>query len=327
MVEFFSLLGFPARLAGRGLLAFRYVSNRGATAQVVSDYGDKRFGKSVRYRPWLMIDVKELEELEELINDGTDTQVESWRVSQLSVCGMIAIIGALVASAGVTALQLPGLEDCHFVARGTFVMSLLLSLLSVFFSGLQQSSFGRASEPNDIRKWLTSDTQWDPATMRTRRQSSMVAHMILQSPFEVVVMSITLYIVGMGTYLGSSWKHDLQLSTGSEGNRAVLLAFIIPTVFVLLMYGHMMGLKDREMVKTRDFDEKQIAVANTKLHVSSEDDLEAVQHVQINSTKTPGLTEVEDLRVALKEAAEAHRRAARADEEVANRYERLLMSR
>src|SRR5689334_23160770 len=95
MVELFSLLGFPARVAGRALLIFRYISNRGATTTVTSDYGEKRFGKSVRFRPWLMIDVKELEELEDLVNDGSDAQVEAWRVSQLSVCGMIAIIVSL----------------------------------------------------------------------------------------------------------------------------------------------------------------------------------------------------------------------------------------
>ena len=39
-----------------------------------------------------MVDMTELEAMEELINHGTDAQVEAWRVSQLSVCGMIAII-------------------------------------------------------------------------------------------------------------------------------------------------------------------------------------------------------------------------------------------
>jgi hypothetical protein len=92
MVELFSFVGFPARVAGRALLVSRYISNRGALVRVTSDYGERRFGKSVKYRPWIMIDVMDLELLDELINNGTDAQVEAWRVSQLSVCGMIAII-------------------------------------------------------------------------------------------------------------------------------------------------------------------------------------------------------------------------------------------
>ncbi|KAF2467371.1 uncharacterized protein BDR25DRAFT_183327, partial [Lindgomyces ingoldianus] len=265
MVELFSLLGFPARVAGRALLAFRYISGRVSTVRVKSEYAERRFGKSVRWRPWLMIDVKELEALEELINRGSDAQVESWRVSQLSVCGMIAIIGALVAQAGLTALQLPSLEDVHYVARAVFTMSLILSLLAVFFSGLQQSSFGRASEPKDLRLWLSSGVRWDEANMKGELQSSMVAHMILQAPFEIVVMSITLFVVGFGVYLGSSWKAGLKLNEGSQGNRAVLIAFVVPTVFVLLMYGHMMGLKDRELGQMGDLDDTQVTSADLKL--------------------------------------------------------------
>ncbi|KAF2108806.1 hypothetical protein BDV96DRAFT_503734 [Lophiotrema nucula] len=329
MVELFSFLGFPARVAGRALLAFRYVSNRGATAKVTGDYAELRFGRTVRWRPWLMIDVKELEETEELINRGTDAQVESWRVSQLSVCGMIAIIGALVASAGVTALQLPGLEDCHFVARGTFVMSLILSLMSVFFSGLQQSSFGRASEARDLRLWLASGGFWNDKTLKTELRSSMVAHMILQAPFEIVVMSITLFVVGLGTYLGSSWKLDLPLTTGKDGNRAVLIAFIIPTVFVLLMYGHMMGLKDRELVKAADVCDAQMMAEQMKSKVSSSGDVEAIAHQEVDNAilaKSTGVvvSELSSLREALQAAADAQRKCAQANEEVARQYERLL---
>lgn len=91
-VEIFSFLGFPARLAGRALLLYRYITSGVLLHPRVTSYGERRFGKNVRWRPWVLIDVPELEELDELINRGTDAQVESWRMGQLSVCGMIAII-------------------------------------------------------------------------------------------------------------------------------------------------------------------------------------------------------------------------------------------
>lgn len=200
-------------------------------------------------------------------------------------------------------------------------MSLILSLLSVFFSGLQQSSFGRALETKDIRKWLTSGARWDPVKLRTHFESSAVAHMILQAPFEIVVMSIMLFIIGMGTCLGSSWHKDLPLATGSYSNRAILIAFIIPTIFVLLMYGHMMGLKDRENLKMLDFNELRLAGAKAKL----KDGSPIVNEANLRNLEGAA-REMQGLRSALKEAAEARRRSARADEEVASRYERLLMS-
>jgi hypothetical protein len=202
-------------------------------------------------------------------------------------------------------------------------MSLILSLLSVFFSGLQQSSFGRASESKDLRRWLSSGTIWNAEKMKNEYRSSMVAHMILQAPFEIVVMSITLFVVGLGTYLGSSWKANLKLTEGSEGNRAVLIAFIIPTVFVLLMYGHMMGLKDRELAKTAAVDDVQIMSEHFKSKGSSSGDVEAATQRELNYmsyTNSVG----SELKLALKEAAEAQRRCAKANEEVARQYERLL---
>ncbi|KAF2258120.1 hypothetical protein CC78DRAFT_146173 [Lojkania enalia] len=329
MVELFSLLGFPARVGGRALLASRYISSGFTTVRVTSEYAEQRFGRSVRWRPWLMIDVQELEEIEELINKGSDAQLESWRVSQLSVCGMIAIIGALVAQAGLTALQLPSLEDVHYIARGAFIMSIILSLMAVFFSGLQQSSFGRASDPREQRLWLSSSVRWNEAKMKAELRSSIVAHMILQAPFEIVVMSITLFVVGFGVYLGSSWKAGLKLNEGDQGNRAVLIAYIIPTAFTLLMYGHMMGLKDRELRKTGEVDIVQEMSADLKLEGSPANFVYVGG--QRESKRFDSMPNTEDmnvrfdgLRMALKEAAEAHRRSAKADEEVARQYERLL---
>ena len=59
-----------------------------------------------------MIDMTELEAMEDLINQGSDAQVEAWRVSQLSVCGMIAIIVELLFSI----FSLEGSSRCVVVA-------------------------------------------------------------------------------------------------------------------------------------------------------------------------------------------------------------------
>jgi len=166
--------------------------------------------------------------------------------------------------------------------------------------------------------------------MKTEYRSSMVAHIILQAPSEIVVMSITLFVVGLGTYLGSSWKANLRLTEGSEGNRAVLIAFIIPTLFLLLMYGHMMGLKDRELAKTGAVDDVQM-MSELKPAGNSSGDIEAatqqqLSHMNCTSSVGNGGAALAELRLALKEAAEAQRQCAKANEEVARQYERLLAS-
>ena len=92
MAEPFSAIGAPARIAGRVPLVARYISGGFFTLRGSSSYATARFGKSYRWRPWLPLDIKDLETLEELINTGSDMQIAAFRTSQLSVCGMIAII-------------------------------------------------------------------------------------------------------------------------------------------------------------------------------------------------------------------------------------------
>jgi hypothetical protein len=206
-------------------------------------------------------------------------------------------------------------------------MSLVLSILAVFFSGLQQSSFGRANDAKDLRRWLTGGVRWNEDNTKTELQSSMVAHMILQAPFEIVTMSITLFVVGLGVYLGSSWKEGLPLNTGSNGNRAVLIAFVIPTVFVLLMYGHMMGLKDRELERADELSDIQVTKRVPKIEGDLAEDLEAGDQQKENGVSLVDGAGLKELAFALKETAEAHRKCARADEEIARQYERLVRSR
>lgn len=92
MAELFSAIGAPARIAGRVPLVARYISSGFSTLRGSSSYATARFGMSYRWRPWLLLDIKDLETLEELINTGSDTQIAAFRTSQLSACGMIAIV-------------------------------------------------------------------------------------------------------------------------------------------------------------------------------------------------------------------------------------------
>ena len=229
----------------------------------------------------------------------------------------------------MTALQLPGLENTHYLARGCFVMCLILSFMSVFFSGLQQASFGQQMETNDLRLWLASGWYMNEKSQAMELRSSSVAHMILEAPFEVVIMSITLFTVGMGTYLGSSWERDLPLSTGSQGNRAVLIAFLISTIFVLVMYGHMLGYKDLELIKTANA-RRASSIAYQPALAKAVSDSEAC--TENGSVKGDDIGEqvnnidLSALRKALEVAADAQRKCAQANIEIVKQYESVLRS-
>lgn len=89
MTEYFSAIGFPARVLGKLPLLVRYASTAGRKP---SDYGIARYGPSYRFRLWLRLDAAELEGIEELINFGSDGNIEAFRASHLATSGTTAVV-------------------------------------------------------------------------------------------------------------------------------------------------------------------------------------------------------------------------------------------
>jgi hypothetical protein len=95
-VKIFSAIGTPARLSARTLFLPRYCLDNFTSLRAWprNKYARERFGPTFRWRLWLLFDCKELEELEVLINSGSDeelwkmrdTQLESFRLVALVVC-------------------------------------------------------------------------------------------------------------------------------------------------------------------------------------------------------------------------------------------------
>jgi hypothetical protein len=154
----------------------------------------------------------------------------------------------------ITALTLPFLGDTHYIARGLFTVSVALSILAIFFTCLQQRTLGFIQRPSELKAWLSNGILYKNASGKRVFQSSMVTHQLLQAPFEVLGIAITLFMVALGMYFGSAYTRNLALNShGGEGagvaNRGVLGAFVAGTAFATLMFGQLLGGKDREMVK------------------------------------------------------------------------------
>ena len=91
MSSLFALIGFPARILGRTPLFMRFIW---AGSDIPTEYSMARFGLSYRLKPWLLLDVGELEVLERLINEGTDEELAAFRSSELtSAAGTAVVVG------------------------------------------------------------------------------------------------------------------------------------------------------------------------------------------------------------------------------------------
>ncbi|QDS73268.1 hypothetical protein FKW77_004733 [Venturia effusa] len=199
------------RLLGRLPLVTRYIWNGFSRTWHNHEYARHRFGLRYLSKPWLLFDVEELEIVEELINRADDKKVMMFRRHQLDAFQMVAIVGALVAGAAITMMQLPGMEEVTYVARAFFIIALVMALLAAFFTCIQQRTYGFIEEPAAIRAWLTNGIRYVNCEGREVYQSSTNSHQLLQAPFELLCISFSTFIAGIGVYLGSAMTQHINL--------------------------------------------------------------------------------------------------------------------
>lgn len=244
--------------------------------------------------------------------------------------------GALVAGAAITMMQLPGMQEVTYVARAFFIVALVMALLAAFFTCIQQRTYGFIEEPAAIRAWLTNGARYVNCEGKEVYQSSTISHQLLQAPFELLCISFSTFITGIGIYLGSAMTQHINLGSENEkiGNRAVLIAFMITTAFALGLLGQLLGGTDLENKKcralTEDFkwrgnemmlDEVGRKSRESAAPKSAEFSISAT-NLTVNGRGKDG-EKSSILARALERAAAAHRASAAADLELARLYEMM----
>jgi hypothetical protein len=92
VMEIFAFLGAPARMLGRLPLISRYIWSGFSRPWYSHPYAEARWGRSYRWRVWLLFDMLELQMIEELINDASDKRVEDFRKHQLESLNMVSVV-------------------------------------------------------------------------------------------------------------------------------------------------------------------------------------------------------------------------------------------
>ncbi|KAK5136548.1 hypothetical protein LTR08_002892 [Meristemomyces frigidus] len=173
----FFMLGIPARLVGRLPLFARYIWGAFSNLLAPSTYALHIFGPSYRLRSWLILDASQLEHM---LHRGTDDDILAFRNAHMASNASTAVVGSLLASACTTVLTLPSLSDVNLTVRGIFTVSLMLSLLAVYFTLVRQKG----------------------SPVKRVKESSVTSSIIREAPLEVLSIAITLLWAGLMAYLG-----------------------------------------------------------------------------------------------------------------------------
>lgn len=155
-------------------------------------------------------------------------------------------------------LSMDSLAEVNLTVRGIFTVSLMLSLMAVYFALIQQRALAMPSTAEAMRLWLWKGRKRTVSTIgahgesRTIRESSLASNIVIQAPFELLSISITLFLGGLAAYLGLAMVQNVNLGTGPwPGNAATFIFFLVCTVFALAMFGQSLGDKDREFLKCK----------------------------------------------------------------------------
>jgi hypothetical protein len=147
-------------------------------------------------------------------------------------------------------LSLDSLSDVNIAVRGLFTVSLMLSLMAVYFALIQQRQLALPTDAETLRIWLWNGRTREKAMGEggVIRESSLAANMVIQAPFELLSIAISLFLATLAAYLGLAMSQQVQYGSGPwPTNRVVLIFFVVCTVFTLAMFGSVLSEKDREL--------------------------------------------------------------------------------
>lgn len=194
------------------------------------------------------------------INFWTDEETLAWKTSYVTSCNATAVAGAIFATLGLTALQLPELNATHWSSRACFIASMVLGVLSVTTATSQQHYVGMLNNPLAIRLWLSRgqpetgkhDADNQPFNILPL-ESSIAAIKLTSYPRRLLQCAVFIFLVGFGLYCLFSWLENITERPADYRN--IFLVFVLTAVSFWLYWSYWTLMHfDDERKRTSDFD-------------------------------------------------------------------------
>ena len=207
-----------------------------------------------------LVDTDALRDAHFNINFWTDEEAMAWKRSYVTSCNATAVAGAIFATLGLTALQLPEFNSTHWTARACFIASIVLGLLSVTTATSQQHHVGMLNNSLAIRLWLSRgqpetgkhDVDNQPFNFLLL-ESSIAAIKLTSFPRRMLQFAVLVFLVGFGLYCLFSWLESITPKPSDFRN--IFWVFIL-TVCSFWLYWSCWTLKhiNDERKRTNDFE-------------------------------------------------------------------------
>ncbi|KAL4953685.1 hypothetical protein BDW69DRAFT_205700 [Aspergillus filifer] len=154
---------------------------------------------------------------------------EAWRLkeSYRDPLALEAVAAAIIAQIAITMLGLDGFGNIHWTATAFAYASVVCGVLSTLAAFFTQMVLSELHSAEDVHDWLLTETKW------RGKIPSIKAAAILTTPSRLLNVSIVCLFVALGTYIGEVYTLNLGSLQGDQGNRAVLIFFVVTSFFVV----------------------------------------------------------------------------------------------
>jgi hypothetical protein len=175
---------------------------------------------------------------------------------------------AIVAQIAITGLSLDNLSQTHWIVKASFVFSIISSLIAVYYASTQQRVMGRLLQAKQVRGWIRGrvpaqrgDSLWqskrshkfrgDPTDYITLASSagnlspnimeqcftpSVASVITMSAPQILLSVSLLSLLLALGMYFGFVWTRHLDVDTGKDASRNVLIFYLITITLCFAIY-------------------------------------------------------------------------------------------
>lgn len=248
-----------------------------------------------------------------------------------------------MAQIAITALQLENVGKVHWTSQACFTVSLVSSIISVYYATKQHKMLGRCLHADDIKKWIRGP-QHLPASRNTDEDwssydvqlPSVAAVLTISAPVALLSVAVYAFLVGLGIYQGFVWRYGLGDSS-KAGRLAVFIVFIVSlsACHSLYMLSTMVASSQVNDSEIRPYLEKALhraVPARPSIHIQMGEmdrapTYSSVMGPSVSDTKSRNLDNTAQLQAAFREAAALRRNLAAVDERIANLLEGMGQGR
>ena len=151
--------------------------------------------------------------------------------------------GAIFASVGITCLQLPNIDQTHWIVRALVSSSMALGIISIIMATSLQRQVTFLNTPTSIRLWLSSGlTFWhqvercDSSAMPSERitlpsdpplRSSVSGMIASEAPHTFLRLALVLFLFGFGLYYLFSWLESVEGSATEWRNAFIFFVSVV----------------------------------------------------------------------------------------------------